>query len=804
MVESMSDKNRKIAVIVILSLVFILAGFIVFATVKVSKDYKKNKGKQTMGTDNPVAGNESSSSGGKESSSSGKESSSSGGKKESSGKGKGGDENADSDWTLLFYVCGTDLEYVKGGRDIAYASLMFSEMGKADISDKINVIVETGGTRQWRNDEFKGNIWSKIDIPEDKLGRFRVTDDEVEVLESAELASMGEASTLSDFIRWGTENYPAKHYMLVFWDHGYEMPYGCIECDTLFYKDDDGKFYNYYDNKSKVDDGSLKNDCLVMSELRQALEDGGIHFDIMGFETCVTASIEFAAAIADYADYMVASEESAPAIGWSHKEVLNYLSENTNCDVTDLGKTICNSFIKKGENASEKTGMDAYDAENIFSRSTMSMIDLSCMDELMENFSELTKYMYYSTYDMESFTAFQRASQDTEHFGSDTYGVPALVDLGNYVENISDFMNDSEADDNIAKIIKDNIYSVQGVARSKTTGLMFYCPDTGFVSGFEKYYKTNYPGESDSTYKRAVRMQMAATLDPYVENISYMPEYYWYASYLDKKMGDYWETDVEIVYEAQEKASSDVEPETAISSEEYVLDGAATINKDDKLELNITKGLDGLVRVDMFVIVAINYEGSTVVMELGETGDIQADFENGKFLDGFDGTWFTFNDNVLPAYITEETSERDIYSFPARVNGETVNVLFSYEKADGTYKILYAYVPSDESGVASKDFRELKDGDEIEPLYTILIEGEGYEKRTLGAAKYDSKKQMINKEQVVDSSGDEMYIYYFTLYDAFGESYHSDCAFLSFEDGEQKLTEYSYDKIMEDIQSLAN
>ena len=63
---------------------------------------------------------------------------------------------------------------------------------------------------------------------------------------------------------------------------------------------------------------------------------------------------------------------------------------------------------------------------------------------------------------------------------------------------------------------------------------------------------------------------------------------------------------------------------------------------------------------------------------------------------------------------------------------------------------------------------------------------------------------MINKEQVVDSSGDEMYIYYFTLYDAFGESYHSDCAFLSFEDGEQKLTEYSYDKIMEDIQSLAN
>lgn len=79
-----------------------------------------------------------------------------------------------ADWTILMYVCGSDLESEDG-----FATDNFNEIKKIDFPDNINLVVG----------ELKN-------------------------------ASMGRTKTLSVFIKWGTKEYPADKYFLIIWNHG--------------------------------------------------------------------------------------------------------------------------------------------------------------------------------------------------------------------------------------------------------------------------------------------------------------------------------------------------------------------------------------------------------------------------------------------------------------------------------------------------------------------------------------------------------------------------------------------------------
>ena len=47
----------------------------------------------------------------------------------------------------MVYMCGSDLE-----SELGSATKDLEEMLAADLSEQVNVIIETGGTRQWKND----------------------------------------------------------------------------------------------------------------------------------------------------------------------------------------------------------------------------------------------------------------------------------------------------------------------------------------------------------------------------------------------------------------------------------------------------------------------------------------------------------------------------------------------------------------------------------------------------------------------------------------------------------------------------
>ena len=210
--------------------------------------------------------------------------------------------------TILVYLCGTDLE---SRSKMATSDLQ--EMLNADLSDKVNLIVYTGGCKQWQNNVISSRnnqIW-------------QVKDEGLVCLdEDAGSVSMVKPDTLADFIRYGAKKFPANRMALIFWDHG------------------GGSVSGFGYDEKFASSGSMD-----LAEIDEALTDGGVKFDFVGFDACLMATTETALMLAKHADYLIASEETEPGIGWYYTDWLTALGENTSMSTVEIGKKIVDDFV---------------------------------------------------------------------------------------------------------------------------------------------------------------------------------------------------------------------------------------------------------------------------------------------------------------------------------------------------------------------------------------------------------------------------------------------------------------------------
>ena len=218
-------------------------------------------------------------------------------------KGGGKDEV-----TIMVYMCGTDLE---SRSKMATSDLQ--EMSNAKVSDKVNLLVYTGGCRQWQNNLISSKtnqIWQvrsdgMLCLEED-LGSVSMTDED----------------TLSSFIKWCEKEFPANRKALIFWDHG------------------GGSVSGYGYDEKFASSGSMS-----LAGIDRALEEADVKFDFVGFDACLMATAENALMLTDHADYMIASEETEPGIGWYYTDWLSELSKNTSMSTLEVGKNIIDDFV---------------------------------------------------------------------------------------------------------------------------------------------------------------------------------------------------------------------------------------------------------------------------------------------------------------------------------------------------------------------------------------------------------------------------------------------------------------------------
>ncbi len=236
--------------------------------------------------------------------------------------------NGQDQVTVLVYMCGTDLESNYG-----MATADINEMALASHSDKVNIVIESGGTKRWKNNVLTAGtnqLWLVQDralYPLNRdLGRRAMTD----------------SDNLAEFIRYGVQNFPANRYMLIFWDHGGGSLTG----------------YGY--------DELYPNSSMTVDKIASALEKGGTKFDIIGFDACLMANMETALAIEPYADYLLASEETEPGTGWYYTEWVTQLSQNSSLSSLDIGKKIIDDFCTKKQSGSSSAD-----------KNTLSIVDLA-------------------------------------------------------------------------------------------------------------------------------------------------------------------------------------------------------------------------------------------------------------------------------------------------------------------------------------------------------------------------------------------------------------------------------------------
>ena len=218
--------------------------------------------------------------------------------------------------TIMVYMCGTDLESNYG-----MATSDLQEMVKANIASNVNVIVETGGCKAWKN--------SIVSSSNNEV--YKVESGGVKRLASVARKPMVDPSTLSEFIQFCKANYPADRNILIFWDHG------------------GGSISGYGHDELYTSAGTMD-----LAEIATALKGGGCTFDWIGFDACLMATLETAMVCNDYADYLIASEETEPGTGWYYTNWLTLLSRNTSVDTVTLAKQLMDDFVQTSTAASPK------------------------------------------------------------------------------------------------------------------------------------------------------------------------------------------------------------------------------------------------------------------------------------------------------------------------------------------------------------------------------------------------------------------------------------------------------------------
>lgn len=246
------------------------------------------------------------------------------------------------EWTIAVYMVGNNNLSDSGWDDLNEIEAIGSSSSYAVVSEA----------------EFSEK-YSKSVPYEYQTGTYRLLlsqdadPESVSSLGSAQALSatnMSDATSLSSFLRWSAETYPAKRFALVLWDHGMGYQGGFMDGTT---------------------------DYLRLKEIVSGIKDSGVHPDLVAFDACLMGMHEVAMSLRGVADWMVGSEEIEPGSGYPYDRILGHLQETPALTPQQLGNAIVDEY---GAVSSLSTRINA---------ATQSLVDLSKISAFNDELAKL-------------------------------------------------------------------------------------------------------------------------------------------------------------------------------------------------------------------------------------------------------------------------------------------------------------------------------------------------------------------------------------------------------------------------------
>jgi hypothetical protein len=147
--------------------------------------------------------------------------------------------------------------------------------------------------------------------------------------------NFGDPQTLIDFVTWSRANYPADHYALYFWGHGWNWHPGYVMGDDT------------------------DQDSLDYHEIKAAIPSLGF-IDVVGFDGCNMASIEVYKLWQGHATAVAASQEYVNWNGIEYDVVLSQLVANPGLTADQVAVASAQSaIIQGGERTWSAVAVDA-------------------------------------------------------------------------------------------------------------------------------------------------------------------------------------------------------------------------------------------------------------------------------------------------------------------------------------------------------------------------------------------------------------------------------------------------------------
>jgi hypothetical protein len=356
-----------------------------------------------------------------------------------------------------------------------------NEIERIGSSDRVQVVVQL--------DRFDGAFDGDGDWTSTR--RYYLTQDDdlsainSEMLEDLGEVNMAEGDTLTEFVTWATEAYPADEYVLILSDHGAGWPGGWNDPDP----DEPGRHGTILDSEE---------DTLLLMEFEEALaniqEQTDIEqFTIIGFDACLMAHLEVFTAVAPYAAYSVASQETEPAMGWAYASFLEALVDNPDMEGDELARIIVESYIDQDIRIVDDdartaflTAMGAkptYSAEEVAqhfaSEITLSAIDLDAIPAVNTALDTMVELMM--DINQKDVAAARTYAQAFEHVFGDKLP-SSYIDLGSFskvlVQESEDETIANAAADLQAAISEAVILERHGEERAGATGISIYFPNS--------------------------------------------------------------------------------------------------------------------------------------------------------------------------------------------------------------------------------------------------------------------------------------------------------------------------------------
>lgn len=276
------------------------------------------------------------------------------------------------DWTFLVFINGNNNLDDAGPENI----INMEQVG----SDKhVNVLVQYASlaTRDTKRYYIqKSTDPSKVTSP---------------VLQELGLVDMGDYHALEDFIQWGVQNFPAKHYFVMVWDHG-----------------------NGWDLKSKnkkllkdISYDDISGHFITTKQLGESMAYAakliGHKVDIYGSDACFMQMIEVAREMSDSVHVFLGSEDYEPGESWSYADLLTAWEATSKAPASQIAVYAVNSYI------------NSYNTDGYNNQSTYAALNL-------DNLPAVENAMAYFSFQVnmlkdDELSAAQAAIKKTQVFG---------------------------------------------------------------------------------------------------------------------------------------------------------------------------------------------------------------------------------------------------------------------------------------------------------------------------------------------------------------------------------------------------